>query len=105
MQLVTKAAKAPTAANAGAIIVPTAPLVNGISTIVSPFSFLIIILLALPFLINSFTFSTTSFPETLNSSFVLFFSRPRSEISNEKFLRNFLLSPRRGSKFYYGAYF
>ena len=69
MHLVNKAATAPNAARTGANNTPTAPAVRGNSNISSPFSFLIIILRALPSSIISFTFSTILSPEIVNSYF------------------------------------
>jgi len=76
VHLVSKAAMAPTAANIGAIRAPIAPTVKENSTIDSPFSFLMIILRAFPSFMISFIFSTSSSPETLNSSFLLVMISP-----------------------------
>jgi len=74
VHLVSRAAIAPNAASTGTINAPTAPAVKGNSATTSPFSFLIIILRALPSLIISFTFSTILSPEMVNSSFFVTFS-------------------------------
>jgi hypothetical protein len=64
---------APTAASTGTSNAPIAPIVRGISTSVSPASFLIIMRLAFPSRTSAFTFARTSSPETLNSSTTSFY--------------------------------
>jgi len=86
VQFVTRAARAPTAANTGANAAPTTPTVKGNSTKVSSFSFFIIIRRAFPSFISWRTFSTILSPDILYSS--LFCSSMLFVINAQKWVIN-----------------